>query len=188
MTKKKLTKEEAEQMLAQLTEYYGEPVKPVSKFCAIVLNWYRAMRDGDYYSEETIKALKLVRMGIPKSNFLARLLYNDEPVRTEKCPAHKGRWSGVGRCTYGCDQTGWLRTPELVQSRLAEFRKRTGKTDEEAIEFMKTTDYSTISTDCSKPEAWDIRANYRLYCEWVTHLGHGDLVPEKEKGSVGSFM
>lgn len=176
---KKLTAEEAKEMLKQLSEYYGQPVKPVGQFCAIVLNWYRAMRDGDYYDEDTIKALKTVRMGISKSNFLWRLLYLDQPVRTEKCPAHKGRWSGVGSCTYGCDQVGWLKTPEMVEKTLDTFRKRTGKTDSEAIEFMKNTEPPADKND------WDTCLTYRIYCMWVTHLGRGDLVPEKERGGHG---
>lgn len=45
---------------------------------------------------------------IQKSSLLARLVYCGEAVRTEKCPIHKGQWSGIGACEYGCGQTGWI--------------------------------------------------------------------------------
>lgn len=46
---------------------------------------------------------------ISKSSFLDRALYGREPLRTEMCPTHKGKWSGLdfnGECP--CSFTGWL--------------------------------------------------------------------------------
>jgi len=41
-----------------------------------------------------------VFMQIQKSNLLARLIYCGETLRTERCPAHQGFWSG---CDFGPD-------------------------------------------------------------------------------------
>lgn len=59
-----------------------------------------------------------------KSNLLYRLIYLGEPLRTEKCPIHKGQWSGCrffqdpcdcqkiilpdGRVVIDSNVTGWL--------------------------------------------------------------------------------
>jgi hypothetical protein len=56
---------------------------------------------------------------VEKSCLLARLIYAGEPLRTERCPIHDGRWSGCeAPCPVGCDfgsnLTGWL--PNLPAS------------------------------------------------------------------------
>ena len=54
-------------------------------------------------------------LSIRKSCLLHRLVYLGEPLRTKKCPEHKGVWSGLAPvpCPHGCDttcgcRTGWL--------------------------------------------------------------------------------
>lgn len=59
-----------------------------------------------------------LRLTIRKSCLLKRLVYFGQPLRTERCPVHRGRWSGIRmeRCPHGCDKlcgctTGWLESP-----------------------------------------------------------------------------
>lgn len=57
-----------------------------------------------------------LRITIEHSCLLYRMVYLGEPIRTEACPLHKGRWSGIrftSPCPHGCDTacgcvTGWL--------------------------------------------------------------------------------
>jgi hypothetical protein len=59
-----------------------------------------------------------VDLAISKSSLLDRLFFQDEGVRTEPCPEHKGRWSGCAwdspgcACRNGANVTGWLPLPE----------------------------------------------------------------------------
>ncbi len=73
-----------------------------------------------------------VDLAISKSNLLARLFFTEEDVRVEKCPAHKGRWSGcdwkeggVGpcACTTHSNVPGWL-PPDLRFADRTEWLKR----------------------------------------------------------------
>lgn|GEM_PF-4830456 len=61
----------------------------------------------------SIEAIRLVFTLIRKSSLLYRLIYARETLRTEKCPEHKGKWSGLEHpdnpCPHGCQMTGWLR-------------------------------------------------------------------------------
>ena len=74
------------------------------------------VRDGDKRVASTI------RMQIGKSCLLSRLVYIGEPLRTEKCPIHKGVWSGIQieACPHGCNAascgctTGWLPTRAIL--------------------------------------------------------------------------
>lgn len=52
-------------------------------------------------------------LAIDKSNLLARILYSGEKMRTQMCPEHKGRWSGIewgpdNACPHRCQLTGWI--------------------------------------------------------------------------------
>lgn len=56
-----------------------------------------------------------LRITIEHSCLLYRMVYLGESLRTEVCPLHKGRWSGIRftACPHGCDSTcgcstGWL--------------------------------------------------------------------------------
>lgn len=61
------------------------------------------------------ETLSSVELSIRKSALLARLIYGGEKLRTQKCPQHKGHWSGLehpdNQCPHGCGLTGWLPEP-----------------------------------------------------------------------------
>lgn len=121
-----MTDEEAQAMLKQLSEHFREPVMPVSKYCAALDTWHRALitegsgRSKSSSNEELASMVSHVFLQIRKSNLLYRLIYAGETLRTEKCPDHKGRWSGCSwsdtpcECQkmqngkYDSNVTGWL--------------------------------------------------------------------------------
>lgn len=78
---------------------------PVTEICAAFDTWAEATGSKDWPT----------RFQAHKSNLLYRLIYLGEPLRTEKCPVHEGRWSG---CSWGdALKTGWcdcqkVRTPD----------------------------------------------------------------------------
>lgn len=130
-----MTDLEAEQMLAQLSEHYGEPVYPASTYCQRFRLWFKAIHDAVYRDEvrhlqEIAKAISIVSLAIDKSALLLRLIYDGEDeLRTEKCPVHKGRWSGCAwdrlecftdeypqGCMSGSNVTGWLPTQKQLES------------------------------------------------------------------------
>lgn len=65
---------------------------------------------------ERAKTISQVFLWIRKSDLLDRLLYQGQKLRTERCPVHDGRWSGLEHptnyCEHGCGFTGWLPEPE----------------------------------------------------------------------------
>jgi len=105
-----------------LFEYYGARVMPPEEYCYALLIWAKTViknydeddtwRDTNLY--ESAVALQRSELAIRKSNLLWRLIYCGEKLRIEKCPIHKGKWSGYGDCqntppcNYGWDMTGWL--------------------------------------------------------------------------------
>jgi hypothetical protein len=110
-------------MLDRLARHYGEPVRPVSVYCDAFRAWGKALQDReeegtqrDRGLDDARAAMRVLMNGIAigKSSMLGRLIYDGEKLRTEKCPVHKGVWSGIGHCEYGCDHTGWL--PAEVES------------------------------------------------------------------------
>lgn len=123
----KLTNEEAEAMLKRLTKHFREPVLPMRRYCDGLRTWADCIGElntpgrsfGHEYVEEDHKFgadyaghLRDILRDISKSNLLARILYGGEKLRTRPCPEHKGRWSGIMTCPYGCGETGWLPEPE----------------------------------------------------------------------------
>lgn len=67
----------------------------------------------EFFSHEhQLDRVDAVRLMVSKSNMLARLIYGGEHARTEMCPEHQGRWSGIefdeNVCPHGCQLTGWL--------------------------------------------------------------------------------
>jgi len=119
-----MTKEQAEEMLRELSKHYGEPVMPVSRYCATFDAWIGAVgegadRDGkDSGNAALYDTLTMARLAVHKSNLLWRLIYGGEQLRTEMCPEHKGRWSGCAwpdsacpHCMHGSNVTGWKRGP-----------------------------------------------------------------------------
>lgn len=102
-----MTDAEAEEMLEKLRAHYGEPVLPVSRYCAAFRDWLHAVhRNPQQFSwaEHVPKIL----LGIGKSSWLFRRIYRGEALRTVQCPQHTGHWAGVGLCDHGCHETGWL--------------------------------------------------------------------------------
>jgi hypothetical protein len=190
----KLTDEQAEAMLKQLSRHYREPVMPMTRYCSQLQTWGHCIEDrarhlqkelfpnlNDYDQSDpkhwkptpeaaaqgaeyqTAKARDALQSLIPlglsvlsneakaeivkltlehkktereyqldellrfqeaahqiertflsihKSNLLARLLYNGEKLRTQMCPEHKGKWSGIEFgdtvCPHKCQLTGWI--------------------------------------------------------------------------------
>ena len=105
------SKEQAEQALAALEKYYGEPVRRISDYCKAFSTWFK------------VTGQEGVEMAIVKSNLLYRLIYLKLPLRTRKCPKHQGRWSGCtpDPCSEGCtvagNNTGWLPDDEKDSSK-----------------------------------------------------------------------
>ncbi len=117
-------------MLLQLCRHFNEPVMPMGRYCIALRTWAQCVTDAhheDVAAElhplanqhgrsarfaHLVPFFRDLELAISKSALLARLLYDGEPVRTEKCPEHQGHWSGLefGRnaCPHGCQLTGWL--------------------------------------------------------------------------------
>jgi hypothetical protein len=199
MDEPKLTDEEALAMLKRLTRHFNEPVKPLSKFCTAMRAWFEAVRHNNedptmletqhgqtepeyQFGSAYFKQLGHINTDIAKSYLLARLMYEDEPLRTEKCPVHKGHWDGQTQlrygCTYGCDGSGWLKTPEMVQAHLERFRKHSKMTDAEVVSKGEAND---ILTKEQRKAGFEYEEQ-RYFFEWLYHLGRIDLVPEGERG------
>lgn len=109
-----LTEEQAQEMLKQLEEHYKQPVMPLSNFCDAIKTWFRCIEtvnkrmDGFRQGYSYYQHLYKIERDIKKSNLLYRLLYKKEPLRIEECPEHKGKYSGIEKCSRGCEGTGWL--------------------------------------------------------------------------------
>jgi hypothetical protein len=102
---------------------YG-PLVRLSDVCSILRLWAEKFSaelptDTDAKKEERKKfnsAWSLINLAIDKSNFLSRLFFTDEGLRTEPCEYHKGRWGGCWpvwnespcACQTGGNVTGWL--------------------------------------------------------------------------------
>lgn len=118
-SEEKLTEEQAQEMLVKLTKHYNQPVLPISKYCNAFRTWFDCMADAqiDTDNKSTSEFFRYLGVDISKSNLLYRLIYLGEELRTEKCPEHKGHWSGISfdnPCPHGCDVsdgniTGWLK-------------------------------------------------------------------------------
>lgn len=104
----------AREMLADLSRHYGVRVAPVSEVCGALRDWRNAMaEEGEH--ESLVAALDSVQAAVWKSNYLARRIYGGEAHRVQKCPIHKGHWSGCAfgdrvcpHCMSGSNVTGWL--------------------------------------------------------------------------------
>lgn len=124
ITRNSLTEQEVSEYTDTLARHYGEPVMPVSDYCAKLFEYIEALENatlkgssgpfGSLDDAETVKfGLILLKGWAQKSNCLARLLYGNEKLRKNECPIHKGKWSGCGSTDCGCDDgpniTGWLK-------------------------------------------------------------------------------
>jgi hypothetical protein len=106
---------------------YG-PLLRLSDVCNILRTWAKAYtqsqpNDDEYKTKDRQKmqeAWHWIDLQIRKSCLLDRLFFQEEGLRTEPCPVHKGRWSGCDwsspgcECRNGSNVTGWLPAPEFV--------------------------------------------------------------------------
>ena len=117
-----MTRQQAEHMLHTLSEHYGEPVMPISRYCQALETWGHAVaanhsNEGDELHHIAV-VVGPVTLAIRKSNLLARLIYDGQKLRSQPCPVHKGHWSGCVfedpgcGCVSGGNVTGWLPEPE----------------------------------------------------------------------------
>ena len=106
--------------LAKLPDFADDYVKSLPQKDVPLTYWKVARLKQNLANwNEVIGHLNALQIPIMKSNFLARHVYDSEPLRTEPCPEHKGRWSGCvwgdQACEYGCmygaNVTGWLPQP-----------------------------------------------------------------------------
>jgi hypothetical protein len=134
--KEQLATDSVERMEEALALHYKEPVRPVGEYCKAFEDWHKVLaekvqsvdeqeefRDVEYY-RGIVEALSILLIPIKKSNFLARRIYGGEKLRTEKCPTHKGVWSGCAwpgsedyncECTSDGNVTGWLPAKDEVE-------------------------------------------------------------------------
>ena len=112
---RKLPSEIVNQALTRLAMHFDAPVMPITRYCEALRQWGALAVEKKIISRDAEEALHL---GIEKSDFLARILYAGEEMRTEKCPVHHGSWHGIEDperpCIHGCGLTGWL--PVKVES------------------------------------------------------------------------
>jgi hypothetical protein len=148
----KITREEAKEQLAYVLDIEDDgcadartehektqplewlnhgPLLMLSDVCATLRMWASIRStpldtDSDYKikeREEFGETWRSLDLAIRKSNFLARLFFTEEGVRTVPCPDHKGQWSGCfsechvpGKehgpcpCQHQGNVTGWLAT------------------------------------------------------------------------------
>lgn len=113
-----------EELVVELNRRTGDVYRPIRWVCDRLAIYCRALRDGGEdgpFGPDEAEALRQYGERIvfiaSKSNLLGRLLYDGEPLRTEPCPVHKGRWSGCpfpGDAEHDCEcmhygnLTGWL--------------------------------------------------------------------------------
>lgn len=125
-----MTEERAQELLVELADHYGQPVRPVGDYCQALRDWVQVCAQHDKEVEEGTRTTPsplagvnvfTIELGIEKSNFLARRIYGGEPTRKTKCSVHQGRWSGCvwgdNMCPEGCmsgsNVTGWLPEPHV---------------------------------------------------------------------------
>src|ERR1700692_2427425 len=103
------------------------PTLKAEEFCAAFYTWAEACQTELPADDEGMKHWRkefadhwsFMELAIHKSCLLNRLIYAREPLRTEMCPAHKGKWSGCVfekklecGCQFGSNVTGWLMPPD----------------------------------------------------------------------------
>lgn len=104
-------REENERLRVQVRAQAAALDKGVQHVCDSMRKWRDALEASGEF-ERQVEAIDTTFGMIGKSSMLDRLIYGCEPLRTEKCPKHKGRWSGLpsspNDCPHGCGLTGWL--------------------------------------------------------------------------------
>jgi hypothetical protein len=101
------------------------PNLKTEEFCEAFYTWAEACQTELPADDEDQKQWRrafadhwsFLELAIHKSCLLDRLIYAREPLRTEMCPEHKGKWSGCVweklecGCQFGSNVTGWLMPP-----------------------------------------------------------------------------
>lgn len=179
VTRGSLTAEQVEELTDILTRHFGEPVRPVSAYCKAFEDWASAlaqrkerivaMADDDplkqHEFDDTLSHIAdmafQLSISIRKSNLLWRLIYEGQPLRTEMCPEHHGRWSGYQwdrfcECQNGYDVTGWLPNHRLTLPEcISRFAKSKGDFCTWLTHFPASPDYradglNTVATAMGK--------------------------------------
>jgi hypothetical protein len=100
------------------------PTLQAEEFCVAIYTWAEACQtelptddeDQKRWRKEFADHWSFMALAIRKSCLLDRLIYAREPLRSEMCPVHLGKWSGcvwedLGcGCQFGPNVTGWLRS------------------------------------------------------------------------------
>ena len=106
------------------------PTLKAEKFCEAFYTWAEACQteppaddeDKKRWRKEFVHHWDFISIAIHKSCLLNRLIYAREPLRTEMCPQHKGKWSGCVfeklecGCQSGSNVTGWLKPSNKQKS------------------------------------------------------------------------
>lgn len=112
-----MNRAQATRLLADLGRHFGEPVLPVSRYCAALRAWVKQielLNEGEPrlgHGARYHALLGRILVDIRKSNLLWRMIYAGEPLRTQPCPEHKGKHHGGYGCAHGCGESGWLPEP-----------------------------------------------------------------------------
>jgi hypothetical protein len=102
------------------------PTLKPEEFCEAFYTWAEACQtelptddaDKKQWRIKFADHWSFIELAFHKSCLLDRLIYAREPLRTEMCPRHKGKWSGCVfeklecGCQFGSNVTGWLVPPE----------------------------------------------------------------------------
>jgi hypothetical protein len=98
------------------------PTLKAEEFCNAFYTWAEACQTELSTDDEGMKQWRkdfanhwsFIELAVHKSCLLNRLIYGREPLRTEMCPVHKGKWSGCESetldcgCQFASNVTGWL--------------------------------------------------------------------------------
>jgi hypothetical protein len=107
------------------------PTLKAEEFCKAFYTWAEACQtelptddeDKKQWRNEFADHWNFIALAVRKSCLLERLIYAGEPLRTEMCPQHTGKWGGcvVERlecgCQFGSNVTGWLKPPNQRKKR-----------------------------------------------------------------------
>lgn len=99
------------------------PTLKAEEFCKAFYTWAEACQtelpsddeEQKQWRKQFAEHWRFIELAVAKSCLLDRLIYAREPLRTEVCPVHKGRWSGCVwkklecGCQFGSNVTGWLK-------------------------------------------------------------------------------
>jgi hypothetical protein len=124
-----VTDDEANVLLKALSDHFKEPVMPVTRYCDALRTWMTCIEKLNNEPADEFKTrwcqgsayhmhLGHISTDIQKSNLLARLIYEGEKFRTERCPIHNGHldmgvmFNATAPCPHGCDFVGWYHKKE----------------------------------------------------------------------------